>query len=239
MTTDREAEREKLNQFWSKVTQVVLDRSDRFGPLIQSLRAAVPIVWDGDTLILGISGAQAYLSGHLETGINRHRVREVMKELTRRDVDYHLVEGTTLEDWEVVKKKEEIQRQRDEGHGATQVVQPPVSSAPGEDALPAGPWANFQQNLHFAWQRLGARRTMPVARAQFLQEAVKMVLEAEAEAAAAGESEENMERLVTRAIERIAGMVDIPATAVALELIRSRRKMPEHKPPERPKKKHK
>jgi hypothetical protein len=239
MTTDREAEREKLNQFWSKVTQVVLDRSDRFGPLIQSLRAAVPIVWDGDTLILGISGAHAYLSGHLETGINRHRVREVMKELARRDVDYRLIEGTALEDWDVVKKKEEIQRQRDEGHGATQVVQPPVSSVPGEDAFPAGAWANFQQNLHFGWQRLGARRTMPVARAQFLQEAIKMVLEAEAEAAAAGESEENMERLVTRAIERIAGMVDIPATGAALELIRSRGEMPERKPPERPKKKHK
>jgi hypothetical protein len=239
MTTDPEAEHEKLSQFWSKVTQMVLERSDRFGPLIQSLRAAVPMAWDGDTLIIGLSGVHAYLSGHLEAAANRHRVREVMKELTRRDVDYHLIEGTTLEDWEVVKKKEEIQRQKVEKRSAPQPVEAPVGSAPVEEALPAGAWANFQQKLHFAWQLLGTRRTMPVARAEFLQEAIAIVSKAEAEAAAAGESEENMERLVTRAIERIAGMVDIPATAVALELIRSRRKMPEHKPPERPKKKQK
>jgi hypothetical protein len=239
MKNDREQERGKLTELWTKVTQTVLERSDRFGPLIQSLRAAVPLIWDGNTLVLGISGAHAYLSGHLEAATNRHRVREVLREITGKEVDYRLIEGTAIEDWEIMKKKEQIQRQKVEGRAAPQTFEATAAPAPADEGVPAGAWANFQQNLHFSWQRLGARRTMPVARAEFLKQAVEMVSQAEAEAAAAGESEEKIERLVARAVERIAGIVDLPATAVALELVRLRPEKPHPKPPERAKRKQK
>ena len=52
---------------WREATDVVLLRSDRYGPLNQAMKAAVPLLIDEDSVILAMRVHDRHLSGHLET----------------------------------------------------------------------------------------------------------------------------------------------------------------------------
>jgi len=210
-----------ITKLWHRVTELVFERSDRFGPLIQCMRAAVPIVMEGDTLIVGLSGAHQYLSGHLETPANRRKVLDALQQIAGKPIEYRLIEGTAEEDWKNVKEGGRISLEK--AQRAAGVIAAPTSTAAPATAAPAsaerGPWQEFYQRLHFAWQAMPLR-TLPVPRAQFLQQVLPLLGEAEAEAASQGDSEEAIQRALGRAVERIATIVDLPATAIALELLR-------------------
>jgi len=203
---------------WRHATEVVFERSDRFGPLNQSMRAAVPIALEGNTLIVGLSGTHQYLAGHLQTPANRHRVLEVLRELSGKPLELRMIEGTTLEDWEAVHKAEESQRAK--GHGAAPVAARPThAQPPGHPPEAAGPWEQWNQNVHFAWQSW-PHHTQPIARAQFVRHVLPWLVETEARAARQGDAEDAIQRGLTRALERLSGMCDIPIGALALEFLR-------------------
>jgi len=203
---------------WRRATDVVFERSDRFGPLNQSMRAALPIALEGNTLIVGLSGAHQYLAGHLQTPANRHRVTEVLRELSGKPLELRLIEGTTLEDWEAVRKGEESQRAKAHG-GAPAAARTAPARAPGPVPESAGPWEEWNQRVHFAWQSW-PHHTLPIPRAQFVRHVLPWLVEAEARAAAKGDQEDAIQRGLTRALERLAGMLDIPIGALALEFLR-------------------
>ena len=43
----------KPGELWKRCTDLALERSDRFGPLHEAMRAATVVAVDGDLLILG------------------------------------------------------------------------------------------------------------------------------------------------------------------------------------------
>lgn len=222
-----------ITKLWHRVTDLVFERSDRFGPLIQCMRAAVPIALEGDTLIVGLSGAHQYLSGHLETPANRRKVLDALQQIAGKPLEFRLIEGTTQEDWNNVQEAERIARAKAEraasGAAPTPVAAPtaqPAAPAPGE----RGPWQELYQRVHFAWQATPLRG-LPVPKAEFLQQVLPWLVEAEAQAAAQGESEDLIQRAVGRALERIGTMVDLPPTAVALEFLRMRQSAQQPAPP--------
>jgi len=203
---------------WRRATQVILERSDRVSPLLDSMRATVPIAMHGNTLVVGLSGAHQYLAGHLQTPANKHRVVEVLREISGKPLDLRLIEGTTAEDWENVQKAQEMQRAKAQGtakHGAP-LVQP---QAPGQAAEASDIWGQLNQRLHFAWQSW-PHRTLPISKAQFVRDVLPWFVEAEGGAARDGDSEEAIQRGLTKSLDRLAGIADIPATVLALELLR-------------------
>jgi len=220
----------KPGELWEKCTDLLFDRSDRWGPLNEAMRASVVVAVEGHTLIVGMSGEDQHLRGHLETAQNRHQVLTCLKELTGRELDYQMIHGTTAEDWEMQRQARDTQVERpassaqaEPAGGQALEVEEPPAEAPGD-----GPWASMMERLHYAYRSVQGR-TQPTVRARLLMDALPMLAEAESKAAQQGEPEERIQRSLTRAIERVATLVDLSATQVALELLRHQSAAPPKK----------
>jgi hypothetical protein len=223
----------KPSELWKRCSDLVFERSDRFGPLHEAMRAAVILTVEGDKLVVGLSGENQYLRGHLETPANRHQVCACLKELTGRDLDYQIIEGTAREDWDHYKEARERLAQRAGGAREPVSAQAIEIETTEPAAQPAGPWQEVMERLHYAYQQVQAR-THPMVRAQFLLDALPIPAAAEAKAAREGESEERIHRSLSRALERIAMLVDVSPTQVALELLRYRAAEPQRKTARKP-----
>jgi len=233
---------------WREVTQVALQKSDRFGPLQQAMRAAVVVAREGNTIVLGLAGQHQYLAGHMQTAGNRHFVCEVLAEVSGEELEFRLIEGTTAEDWEVVKKSEAIalQKATRERPAAPPVMERPAPrrAAPSSEpeAQPAPPaqepepapapargsttWDELKGRLESAWGRVAGPRQSPTARANFIAEAIPLLYEAEQQALDHDEPDQGVTRQLNRAIERVALAAEVPPAVVALELLRYRRERP-------------
>lgn len=215
---------------WREAADLIFERSDSFTSLLQTMRVAVPIALEGNLLVVGVAGKDQYLSGHLEIPANRYRIVEAMREVSGQEIEYRLIEGTTEEDWAWVKR----------GEGRRAGSEPPSTAATGE-AAPAPEKAEGEERVRVAeaprvtaWDLLGRKihntwggtpnRQHPLTRAEFLLTALDWILETSKEATEDGMQPDTIRREVGRAVERVAHLLDVPPTMVAMELVRGQRR---------------
>ena len=211
---------------WREATDLIFERSDSFSSLIQTMRVAVPIALEGNLLVVGVAGKDQYLAGHLATPGNRYRINETLREISGREIEYRIIEGTTEEDWDFVK--------RGEGHRTV-----PEAPAPGFARQPAGApttakaedeararaapqvtaWELLGRKIHNTWNGT-PNRQHPLTRAEYLLTCVQWIGETSKEATKEGMPPDAVRREAGKAIERVAQLLDIPPTMVALELMR-------------------
>jgi curved DNA-binding protein CbpA len=205
-------------KIWREATDVVLIRSDRFGPLNQAMQAAVPIVVDEDVLVITMPGSERHLAGHMETASNRNSLRNALELVAGQRLDFRIIDGSTAEEWYALKQAESRTKQaaaRPRGEAAGAEAQA-IPGRPGE-----GPWDALVQRVHREYQRL-PRRQYPQSKARYLREALGWIIRLDEELRYDSE-EDAHERAVARAIERVAAVLDLPPVFVALEFDRMKR----------------
>jgi len=226
---------------WRETTELVLQKSDRFGPMQQAMRAALGITREGNILVVGMAGQHGYLAGHLQTAGNRHFINDALQEVSGEPLEFRLIEGTTLEDWQVVKQSEDYLVRKAAGRASPPppVFEPqprPARPAPGPEpeqeptpvAQPAAAgarspaWEELKGRLERTWSHhvVPGQRQSPLSRARFLSEAIPLIRAAEEEALDADEPEETITRQLNRALERVAAATEMPPAMVALEYLR-------------------
>jgi curved DNA-binding protein CbpA len=199
-------------KIWRETTDVVLLRSDRFGPLNQAMQAAIPITLDEDLLILSMPGAERHLSGHMETAANRNAILNALELTSGRRLDFRLIDGSSVEDWEALKKGERRARET-ATRGRRETTPTARRPAAGE-----GPWDELVQRIHRQYQQI-PKRQYPQAKARYLREALGWVVATDEEVRYQGEVDEDAhERSIARAIERLAAILELPPVFVALQL---------------------
>ncbi len=201
-------------KIWRESADVVLIRSDRFGPLNQAMQAAIPITLDDDLLVLAMPGSELHLAGHMETAANRNSIVNALELTSGQRLDFRIIDGTTVEDWEALKAGEAKARESaSRARRATRSAEPRSSVRVGE-----GPWDEVIQRIHRGYQQL-PKRQYPQAKARYLREALTWVASAD-EDLRYGDNfdEEAHERALARAIERLASVLDLPPVIVALQL---------------------
>ncbi len=206
---------------WREATDVVLIRSDRFGPLNQAMQAAVPITLDGDLLVLTMPGSERHLAGHLETASNRNAILNALELVIGRRINFRVIDGTTVEDWEQIKAAEEQQRK----WAAQEKAEAPSPAAPAAGPAAAGsdPWNQIIQQMHRRYHEL-SRRQQPQAKARFCREILIRVIQTEEEIRAGGEVDEDThERNLARMLDRLATVLEVPGVVVGLEFERMKR----------------
>jgi hypothetical protein len=202
-------------KIWREATDVVLIRSDRFGPLNQAMQAAIPIVLDESILVITMPGSERHLAGHLETASNRNSILNAMELVAGRRLSFRIIDGTTVQDWELLKAAE---RRRTAPRTPTASARTSAPTAPG-----AGLWDEIIQQMHRQFQQL-TRRQQPQARARFFRETLAQIIRAEEDMRdQGGEDEEGHERAFARVLERLATILEVPAVIVALEFDRMKR----------------
>ncbi len=205
------------DKIWREATDVVLIRSDRFGPLNQAMQAAIPVVLDASILVITMPGSERHLAGHLETASNRNSIVNALELVSGQRLTFRIIDGTTVEDWEVLKAAEHRRVT------STASSQPDAASAPKTAAAGAGPWDNVIQQMHRQFQQL-TNRQQPQAKARFCREALIHIIRTNEELREAAAGDEEMhERLLARVLERLATILEVPQLVVALEFDRMKR----------------
>jgi len=209
---------------WREATDTILERSDSFSNMIQAMRVAVPIVLEGDLLVVGVAGKDQYLAGHLETPANRHRITEVLREVSGQQIEYRVIEGTAPEDWNWVQRAEgrrpylEPPPALESKAAPRRAEKPPAEKRRGERPQVTS-WELLGRKIQNTWQGL-PNRQHPLTRAEFILTCVGWISETAKEATGDGAPRDVIHREVGKAVERVAQLLDLPPAVVALELMR-------------------
>lgn len=207
-------------KIWQEATEVVLIRSDRFGPLNQAMQATVPVTLDGDLLVLTIPGPERHLAGHLETASHRNAILNALELVCGRRIDYRMIDGNTVDDWEALKRAEA--RARETAAPATGAGQAGAAGAARPAAVGETPWDEVIQRMHRTYQHL-PRRQYPQTKARFLRDALGWIARVDEDQRFDAQNEEAHERALARTLERLAAILDLPAVVVAIQLESLRR----------------
>jgi hypothetical protein len=201
-------------KIWRESTDVVLIRSDRFGPLNQAMQAAIPITLDEDLLVLAMPGSERHLAGHMETAANRNSIVNALELTSGQRLDFRIIDGTTVEEWEALKVGEAKARQ-----GSSRTRQGARSAGPRPSVRAGeGPWDEVIQRIHRQYQQL-PKRQYPQAKARYLREALTWIATTDEELRYQEDFDEDAhERAFARSIERLASVLDLPPVTVALQL---------------------
>lgn len=210
---------EKLQALWEEIKRRIKESGDINRPLWSALDAAKVITLDYDTdpisLVIGLDGEDYHLAGHLEVSENWNFVDRIMKTVANRPLVLSVIQGVTLQDYEshkqraaeAAKARQVQQQQRRERHKSRQVLE------------------DVAQEFHRRFSVLPSRHLSQI-RAQFLLDCLDLLKEAVDEILGMGdEPDEVKQKQVDRVIERLANMVEMPPTFVALELAKYRRQL--------------
>jgi curved DNA-binding protein CbpA len=204
-------------KIWREVTEVVLLRSDRFGPLNQAMQAAIPITLDDDMLVLSMPGGERHLSGHMDTAANRNSIVNALELVNGSRVDFRIIDGSSIDEWERLKEAEKKAR---EGARARRTAKTSSDGAPSRPSprIGEGPWDEVIQRIHRQYQQV-PKRQFPQAKARYLREALSWIATTDEELRYQdGFDEDSHERALARALERLASVLDLPAIFIALQL---------------------
>ena len=196
---------------WAEVVEKVKDRT--ISPsLWRALERACGVTIEDGWLVVGFSPADMPQRGHLASGEHRNTIDKAINEVAGQQLTLRLIEGTSLADWENAKRRE-----------AAAVASREEAQRKKEEEVSAGKsWEVVleQVSRHYARTHL---RQLPQVRANYLQDAVKMMSEAIDRVCPQGEKmDELMERSLARVIEKVSTLVEIPSTEVAIHLLRYR-----------------
>ncbi len=175
---------------------------------------AVPITIDDRQLVLGLTPENEPLRPYLETESLEAVVRAIFKEWTGQEIGIIVIVGATEEDWERHKARMEMIR-RIEQRGEVVGTRP---AAAGERD-----WRWLLNQLSSAYAHLHQRQ-LDFVKGQFLLEVAERVAEFEEEYTARNPMKESdIAKELERICQRVAGMVNLPPSAVALEIEKARR----------------
>jgi len=199
-------------KIWREAADVVLIRSDRFGPLNQAMQAAIPITLDGDLLVVTMPGSERHLSGHMETASNRNSIVNALELVAGRRVQFRIIDGTTVEDWQAQKRAEAQAKRTTAAPRGGPAVPRVQKTRAGE-----GPWDELVQRIHREYQQL-PKRQYPQSKARYLREALTWITRTDEDLRYQDDFDEDAhERALARAIERLGAVLDLPPVFVALQ----------------------
>lgn len=203
-------------ELWGRLKPLIRNRMSFTPDAWRSVEAAVPIVLEGDTLVLGLAPENEALRSHLETRIVFSLIRQLVKEVTGKEVEVILVIGTTEEDWQRYKTRQEYLRQLSERTAETTGIRA-VEMAERD-------WRWLTSQVSQAYATLHQRQ-YDYVKAQFLLDWAEKIADFEEEYLSRhpGKQEEMVKEL-ERLTQRLAGMVNMTPSMVAIEIERTRRK---------------
>jgi hypothetical protein len=188
------------------------------------MEAVVPVAFDGDNFVCGLSPRDFPLATHLSTEAVHNTIESILRAASGRPIHFEVIEGTSPDDWREIKERRRraqdavvaIAEKRDSAHHVEDMVSQIVSELRGRIT--------------------GMRdKTLPQVRAGLVLDIAPILADAEDMLFADAETHESR-RAVARLFDRVAGFLDIPALSLALEVERYRRdtKRREARPKETP-----
>ena len=212
-------------KIWKEASDVVLLRSDRFGPLNQAMQATLPIGLDEHMLVLTIPGSERHLAGHMDTAANHNSILNALELVYGEQLEFRLIDGSTMQDWEELKGAEtraKAASRMAHDRGAAGPSRPGAADQPAPAPTPMkaidAAWDDLIQRMHRQYQEL-PKRQYPQSKARFVRDIVGWIARTEEDLKyAADANEDAIDRGVARCVERLGATIDMPAVMIALLL---------------------
>ncbi|NIM05431.1 MAG: DnaJ domain-containing protein [Armatimonadetes bacterium] len=192
---------------WKEVIEVILLRSDKVGSFHHALQDAKPLALEEDKIILGFTGPKLRSGAYLDVPADKRALQKALQLIVGRKIGFRYIEGQDLVDWERIKAAEErISKKK-----------PAPSARPEPQAQNL--WDELLSRMSRAYREMPGRH-FPQNRVTFFSEALDWINETVEKARAAHASDNAVTRDLAKAIERLADLVEMPPTVVAMELAR-------------------
>jgi len=182
----------------------------------QVLDLTEPIAIDGARFVVGLRPADFFQRSLLLDARNRNTLEKELSQRIGREVSLHVVEGITLEDWQLAK---EVERQ---AAAARLAAMQRREAGAAVTATGAESWEAIGERLTRQHASL-PHRALPAVAGEYLVEAVRTIADAYGRLMpAAGAPTEADLRAYSRVLDRVAERVGVPAALIAYLVLRER-----------------
>lgn len=193
------------SELWEKIVPKVREGVTGIG-VWTALKSCVPIALEEGILVLGVPSGASELGGHLRMPATSRLIEQLATVSTGSVVKVRIIDGTTEQDWELTKRRDAERRRMQEAEMTKMRAQLEARTS----------WDSIYEKLSREFAST-PNRSLPQARARFLDAAISIVVDARRELAGV---EDQNERNFARCIERVAQYTEIPSALVALEVLR-------------------
>lgn len=173
-----------------------------------ALNSSKPLTMDEDTLVVGVPITDAKLASYLRQPQTERAIEDQMSEALGKRIRVRIIDGDTLEDWEMIKRSDKEKRKlQDAAHVRAKTEQKARSS-----------WESVFDGL----QRVYAsyeNRSLPQIRAEILVQCVDLVASAIDKGAP---TDDQGARNFARCIERVATYTEVPSALIALLILQQK-----------------
>lgn len=199
---------DNLAWVWREVRKRVFLKIPFSRPVAEALEKVVPITLDGDSLVCGLPTAYYSLSTHLAAGDVHNSIENILEVAAKHRIRFDLIEGILMSDWLEVKAR------RNSAHDAVIAIAEKQVDAQHYEAI-------LNQIVSEIRQRISAtpERMYPQVRAALMLEIVPLLADT-ADMLFTDRHAHEARRAMTRAIDRVAIYLDIPALNIAIEIER-------------------
>ncbi len=196
---------------WKEVRKRVFLKLQFSLAVADALAAAVPIVLDGDTFVVGLSSREYMMAGALTTPNVRNTIENILRQAGGRQISLEVIEGTTLPEWEEMS----VRRQKAQA-ALLAMAEQKAGDHHFDDVLNqiVGEIRHRISQVH--------DRVLPQVRAGLILDIAPSLADAEDMLFGEHDSRESR-RAMARVIDRIAVFLDVPPITLSLEVERHRR----------------
>ena len=202
----------EMKSLWDRVVERVKLQISH-PSFYKAIELAVPITVEGETFVVGFAPINLYMAGHLNVSEHKNAIELTIQELTGTKYIVRVIEGDTMEDWLLTKERDERRRQLRDSESQQKKIESAAQKA-------------WEKLLILAGRKYAALpyRGMPQFRARYIAEMVGLMSDAidELMVVEDGKVDELGERQLSRIIERVAQLSEVPAATIGLELWRHR-----------------
>ena len=214
---------ERLTILWNQIVRQVKAQGELNPPLWRALDSAVPICIDGTAVVVGFDVHHQPDARFLELPGNQSLLGGVLAKVATKPLTLTIVDGVTADDYEHFKARRAAV--------AELTLKPRANTREVTDTGPfhteAPPMANAGQRLLTDLQRRLHQRfvdtdhhNLTLVKAQWLREILPDMVEAEKQLTLIEPHQEQFLRHWSRALERIAEIVDADAVTFAVIYLR-------------------
>lgn len=216
---------EQLRALWDEIKRRTKAAGDINRPLWRALDSAVPISLDGKTVVVGLQAEDYHEAGAFENSENKVLLDKILGSVASKPLQLLVIEGTTKTEYGQWQAREAAAAELRRRSSAAEEAGDEDTSEEADEARAVSVSrlvVQFNRELHVTYRAL-PNRSQTTARARFLVDALERLQKVEQQMADMEGSPALKERQLSRAIDRLADMLDADAIAIAVEYERMKR----------------
>lgn len=172
-----------------------------------ALNTCMPVAFEDGTFVLGLPHDANELSGHLRIPATNRTIEVQLAQLLNQPVKVRVIDGVTVTDWEMVKRRDSETKRLQE-HA--------IAKARAESEARMS-WEGLYEQISRLYASI-QNKSLPQNRAKFYIDAVQLLAKVRQEQTA---RDDLSERNFARCIERVSQYSEVNSTVVSIDVLKA------------------